>query len=70
MVHRLPWPRGSKQGLKHEGKTVEQANAALSLKEHFPEVADLANDSLRGTIYEVLDIHRGNIEFMWKALGQ
>jgi glyoxylase-like metal-dependent hydrolase (beta-lactamase superfamily II) len=56
--------------LKQEGKTLEQANAALSLKEHFPEVADLANDSLRGTIYEVLDIHRGNIEFMWKALGQ
>jgi hypothetical protein len=56
--------------LKREGKTLEQANAALSLKERFPEVADLANDSLRGTVYEVLDIHRGNIEFMWKALGQ
>ncbi len=50
--------------LKAEGKTLEQAKAALSLKEHFPEAANLKDEFARGTTYETLGIHQYNIEFL------
>jgi glyoxylase-like metal-dependent hydrolase (beta-lactamase superfamily II) len=56
--------------IKAEGKTLEQAEAALSLKERFPEAANLRDDFARGTSYEVLGIHRYNIEYLWKTLDK
>jgi glyoxylase-like metal-dependent hydrolase (beta-lactamase superfamily II) len=55
---------------KAEGKTLEQTKADLSLKEHFPEVAKLQNQSLPGTQWEVPDIHQQNIEHLWKVLAK
>ncbi len=56
--------------LKAEGKTLERATAALTLKEHFPEIANLQDESARGTTYETLGVHQYNIEFLWRALDK
>jgi glyoxylase-like metal-dependent hydrolase (beta-lactamase superfamily II) len=56
--------------MKAEGKTLEQTEAALSLKERFPEAADLRDEMYRGTPYETLGIHRYNIEYLWKTLDK
>jgi glyoxylase-like metal-dependent hydrolase (beta-lactamase superfamily II) len=56
--------------MKAEGKTLEEAKAALALKERFPEAADLRDEFARGTAYETLGIHRYNIEFLWKTLDK
>jgi glyoxylase-like metal-dependent hydrolase (beta-lactamase superfamily II) len=53
---------------KSSGKTLIDATAGIPLKD-FPDMAKLSNVYLRGTEWEVLDIHRQNIEHMWKALG-
>jgi hypothetical protein len=62
--------RNEVRRLKAEGKTLDQAKAALTLKEHFPEAANLQDDFARGTSYAVLGIHQYNIEYLWKALGK
>ncbi len=54
---------------KSNGKTLEQAKAEMPLKD-FPEVAKLSNETLRGTEWEILDIHQQNIEHLWKVLGR
>jgi glyoxylase-like metal-dependent hydrolase (beta-lactamase superfamily II) len=54
---------------KANGQTFEQAKAETPLKD-FPEVAKLPNESLRGTEWEILDIHQQNIEHLWKVLGR
>ena len=54
---------------KAEGKTLEQSCAALPLQD-FPEMAKQPNESLRGTEWEILDVHRQNIGFFWKVLGK
>jgi hypothetical protein len=56
--------------MKAEGNTLEQAKAALLLKEHFPEAANLRDERNRGTAYETVGIHQYNIEFLWKTLGK
>jgi glyoxylase-like metal-dependent hydrolase (beta-lactamase superfamily II) len=53
---------------KANGKTLEQAKAEIPLKD-FPAVSKLPNENLRGTEWEILDIHQQNIEHMWKVLG-
>jgi glyoxylase-like metal-dependent hydrolase (beta-lactamase superfamily II) len=52
---------------KASGETLEQVKAETPLKD-FPEVAKLPNESLRGTEWEILDIHQQNIEHLWKVL--
>jgi glyoxylase-like metal-dependent hydrolase (beta-lactamase superfamily II) len=54
---------------KADGKTLEQAKAGLPLQS-FPEVAKLTNENLRGTEWEVLDIHQQNVDFLWSVLGK
>ena len=54
--------------LKAEGKTLEQAKAALPLKERFPEAANLRDELNRGKSFETLGIHQYNVEFLWKTL--
>jgi len=51
------------------GKTLEQTKAELPLT-NFPEVAKLPNEELRGTQWEILDIHQQNIDHLWKVLGE
>jgi len=51
------------------GKTLEQTKAELPLT-NFPEVAKLPNEELRGTQWEILDIHQQNIDHLWKVLGK
>jgi cyclase len=53
---------------KAEGKTLEQAKAALPLKERFPEVAGRQDAAWAGTQYEIPGVHMYNVEFLWKAL--
>ena len=53
---------------KVEGKTLEQARAALPLKD-FPMYAQLSNDSLLGTEWEIRDIQQHNVDFFWKVLS-
>jgi len=57
------------QRAKTSGKTLEQAKAEIPLKD-FPEIAKLPNEELRGTEWEILDIHQQNIEHLWKVLGK
>ena len=52
---------------KAGGKTFEQCCAALPLQD-FSEMAKQPNESLRGTEWEILDVHRQNIGFFWKVL--
>jgi hypothetical protein len=52
---------------KASNKTLEQAKAEMPLKD-FPEVSKLPNETLRGTEWEILDIHQQNIEHLWKVL--
>jgi glyoxylase-like metal-dependent hydrolase (beta-lactamase superfamily II) len=54
---------------KAEGKTLEQTKAELPLQD-FPEVAKLPNENLRGTQWEILDVHRQNIDRLWAVLGE
>jgi plasmid stabilization system protein ParE len=54
---------------KAEGKTLEQSYTDLPLQD-YPEMAKQPNESLRGTEWEILDIHRQNIDFFWKVLGK
>jgi glyoxylase-like metal-dependent hydrolase (beta-lactamase superfamily II) len=56
--------------LKAEGKTLEQAKAALPLKERFPEAANLQDERNRGKAYETLGIHQFNVEFLWRTLDR
>lgn len=51
---------------KSSGKTLSETMAAAPLKD-FPGAAKLPNEYLRGTEWEILDIHQQNIEHMWKA---
>jgi hypothetical protein len=53
---------------KAEGKTLEQARAALPLKD-FPTVARLSNQAFAGTEWEIRDIHQDNVDFFWKVLS-
>ncbi len=53
---------------KSSGKTLSDTTAEIPLKD-FPDMAKLPNEYLRGTEWEILDIHRQNIEHMWKVLG-
>jgi glyoxylase-like metal-dependent hydrolase (beta-lactamase superfamily II) len=53
---------------KASGETLEQVKAETPLQD-FPEVAKLSNESLRGSEWEILDIHQQNIEHLWKVLG-
>ena len=52
---------------KAEGKTFEQSCTALPLQD-FPEMAKQPNESLRGTEWEILNVHRQNIGFFWRVL--
>lgn len=51
------------------GKTLEQAKAEVPLKA-FSAVAKLANEELRGTEWENLDIHGHKVEHLWKVLDR
>jgi len=53
---------------KAEGKTLEQARAALPLKD-FPMVTQLSNQLFVGTEWEIRDIHQNNVDFFWKVLS-
>jgi glyoxylase-like metal-dependent hydrolase (beta-lactamase superfamily II) len=52
---------------KASGKTLAEIKADIPLK-NFPEIAKFPNEYLRGTEWEILDIHQQNIEHMWRAL--
>ena len=52
---------------KAGGKTLDQVKTELLLKE-FPEVAKLPNEKFVGSQWEILDIHKQNIEHLWKVL--
>ena len=56
---------------KTNGRTLSETTAEIPLKD-FPDMAKLSNEYLRGTEWEDTcpDIHRQNIEYMWKVLGQ
>ena len=60
---------GSLRRAKADGKTLEQAEAETPLKS-FPQVASFSNELLRGTEWEVLDIHRQNVEHLWNVLAR
>lgn len=49
------------------GRSLDQAKAEVPLTA-FPAVAKLANEELRGTEWENLDIHGHNVERLWKVL--
>jgi glyoxylase-like metal-dependent hydrolase (beta-lactamase superfamily II) len=53
---------------KAEGKTLEQARAALPLMD-FPVYAQLPNDAFVGTEWEVRNIQQNNVDFFWKVLS-
>jgi len=53
---------------KAEGKTLEQARAALPLKD-FPMYSQLSNSSLVGTEWEIRDVQQNNVDFFWKVLS-
>jgi hypothetical protein len=53
---------------KAEGKNLEQARAALPLKD-FPMYAKLSNSSFVGTEWEIRDIQQNNVDFFWKVLS-
>jgi hypothetical protein len=59
---------GGVRRAKAEGKTLEQARAALPLKD-FPMVAQLSNEAFVGTEWEIRDIHQQNVDFFWKVLS-
>jgi glyoxylase-like metal-dependent hydrolase (beta-lactamase superfamily II) len=52
---------------KASGKTLDQAKTETPLKD-FPEIAKLPNETLRGSEWEILDIHQQNIDHLWKVL--
>ena len=54
---------------KTEGKTLEQARAALPLKD-FPVYAQLPNEAFVGTEWEVRNIQQNNVDFFWKVLSR
>ncbi len=54
---------------KADGKTLEQARAALPLKD-FPMAAQLSNQAFVGTEWEIRDIHWDNVDFFWKVLSR
>jgi glyoxylase-like metal-dependent hydrolase (beta-lactamase superfamily II) len=49
------------------GLTLDQTAATIPLQD-YPELAKLPNENLRGTEWENLDLHRHNIERLWKVL--
>jgi glyoxylase-like metal-dependent hydrolase (beta-lactamase superfamily II) len=53
---------------KAEGKALEQARAALPLKD-FPMYAQLPNVAWGGTEWEIPDIQQNNVDFFWKVLS-
>lgn len=52
---------------KTSGKTLAETAAETPLK-NFSDMGKVSNEYLRGTEWEILDIHRQNIEHMWKVL--
>jgi len=54
---------------KAEGKTLEQARAALPLTD-FPMYAQFSNDAFVGTEWEIRGIQQHNVDFFWKVLSR
>ena len=53
---------------KAQGQTLEQARAALPLRD-FPAYAQFPNDSFLGTEWEIRDLQQHNVDFFWKVLS-